>query len=153
MPDLVTVYHGTSNAFRVEIEDHGLRSRPGKTTGTRISLTRELALVHAGAYCAYLMLREQMPPKALICKATVDKRRIREGAPKNPLAGMGFGPYSAPVVGPALVLPGGIGPKEITFEEVDMSFLFQPEPARRALAVFERMTDQKIVLQPRRRTH
>lgn len=147
------VYHGTSHAFRVEIEDFGLRVRPGKTRGARISLSRELALVHASAYCAFMMLKEELPPKALIAKATIDERRIREGAPKNPLAGMEIGPYKVPVVGPALVLPDGLRAAEITLEEVELKFLFDPGAAKRALHIFERMTDKKITIQPTRRTH
>ena len=152
MAKQITVYHGTSHAFRVEIEDFGLRVRPGKSRGTRVSLTRELALLHASAYCAFMMLTEHLPPKALLVSATIDERRVREGAPKNPLAGMQVGPHKAPVVGPALVLSGGLSKDEVRLEEVDMKFLHDPEAARRALIIFERMTDKKITVQPRRRT-
>lgn len=151
MPKAQTVFHGTSHAFRVEIEDHGLRSRPGKTRGTRVSLSRELALVHASAYCAFMMLTQQLPPKALICTATITDDRIREGAPTNPLAGMGVGPYSVPVVGPALVVPEGIKAAEVKVEEMPLNFLYDPEAARRALAVFERLTDKKITVKPSKR--
>lgn len=151
MPDQV-VYHGTSHAFRVEIEDFGLRPRPGKTKGTRISLSRDLALLHASAWCAYMMLKEQLPPKALIVSATVDRRRIRESAPENPLAGMDVGPLKAPIAGPALVLPGGLRKEEIRVEEVDMKFLYEPQAGKRALQIFERLTDRKLVIQDRRRT-
>lgn len=150
MPDLITVYHGTSHAFRVEIEDHGLRTRPGKTRGTRVCLRRELAMTHAAAYCAFIMMTQQLPPKALIAKATIDRNRVREGAEKNPLAGMGFGPDMEPVVGPALVVSDGLRKHEITLEEVELKFLFDPEAARRALAIFERLTDKKITIQPSR---
>lgn len=150
MSDLVTVRHGTSNAFRVEIEDHGLRARPGLTRGVRVAFARELALAHAAGYCAYLMLTEQLPPKALIATATIERSRIREGAEKNPLAGMGFGLNNAPVVGPALVVPGGIRKEEIKLDEVEMKWLLDPEAGRRALAIYERLTDKKITIQPER---
>lgn len=149
-----TVYHGTSHGFKVEIEDHGLRARPGLSKGTRISLMKDLALVHASAWCAYIMLTEQLPPKALIAKATIDSRRIRESADKNPLADLGRLrlpglPFAgSEVVGPALVVPGGLTAAEITLEEVDLPFLYGAEPARRALAIWERMTDNKITMAP-----
>jgi hypothetical protein len=146
-----TVYHGTSHAFRVEIEDFGLRARPGKSQGARIALSRELALVHASAYCAFMMMTEQMPPKALIVSATVDERRIREGAAKNPLAGVPIGPFKTPVVGPALILPDGLRPNEVKVEEVEMNFLFEPEAAARALGFFERLTDKKITIRSQSR--
>jgi hypothetical protein len=146
-----TVYHGTSHTFRVEIEDFGLRARKGKSQGTRVALSRELALVHASAYCAFMMMTEQMPPKALIVKATIDERRIREGAAENPLAGVLIGPFKTPVVGPALVLPDGLRANELQIEEVEMNFLFDPQAAARALDFFERLTDKKITIRPQSR--
>lgn len=150
MPDLVTVYHGTSNAFRAEVEDHGLRARPGLTKGTRISLRRELALAHAAAYTAFMMMTEYMAPKALLCKATIERSRIRESTEKNPLAE--FVVEGRTVVGPALTVPAGIRREEISLEEVEMNFLFDPRAGQKALMMFERLTDRKVTLQPRRRS-
>jgi hypothetical protein len=149
MADLVTVIHGTSHSFEAEIEDHGLRVRPGKSRGTRVSLTRELATVHAAAFCAYVMMAEQLPPIALLCTATIERNRITEGVGQNPLTGLGFGPNGEmPVVGPSLVVPGGIRAEELTLEQIKLPMLFDAEAARRALVVFERLTDRKVALVP-----
>lgn len=148
MPNYVNVIHGTSHGFKVEIEDFGLRSRPGKSKGTRIALSKELALVHASAFCAFVMMQEQLPPIALLCFARIEKTRIREGAEKNPLIGMGAGSGMPPVVGPSLVVPGGIRKHEISYEEVKLPMLFEPEAAKRALKVFEALTDRQIALVP-----
>ena len=147
MPDLLTVYHGTSHGFKVEIEDHGLRVRPGKSKGTRVCLSRELALAHASGFCAYVMMQEQLPPIALLCSATIERSRIRESGP-NPLAGLGFGPEQRPVVGPSLVVPGGIRKQELKLEQVKLPLLYEPEAAKRALAIFEKLTDRKVALVP-----
>lgn len=147
MPDVV-VYHGTSHAFRVEIEDHGLRARPGKTRGVRVAFDRRLALLHSSAYCAYMMMVQALPPKALIVAAKIDKRRIREGAEKNPLAE--FSRPEAPIVGPALVVPDGILKSEIHLEEIPMPWLKDPVAGKRAIEIYERLTDQKITVEPGR---
>jgi hypothetical protein len=148
MAKQLTVYHGTSHAFRAEIEDHGLRVRPGLTRGVRVALRRELALAHAAAYCAYIMLTQQLPPKALIAAATIDERRVREGAEKNPLAEFAIG--GLPVAGPALTVPDGLRKDEIRLTETELKFLYEPAAAKRALDMWERLTDQKITIEPTR---
>jgi hypothetical protein len=148
--DLVDVYHGTSHAFRIEIEDYGLRSRPGLSRGVRIALRPELALAHASAYCAYLMMLEHLPPKALVAKATIERSRIREGVGENPLKD--FVIAGRTVVGPALTVPDGIRRDEIELKEIELKFLFNPAAAKRALDLWERLTDKKVVLQDRHRS-
>lgn len=148
--DLVTVYHGTSHTFRIEVEDYGLRSRPGRSRGVRVALRRELALAHAAAYCAHIMLTEQLPPKALICEATIERSRIREGTERNPLAD--FVIAGRAVVGPSLTVPGGIRKEELKLSETELKFLFDPTAAKRALEMFERLTDPKTVDQDKRRS-
>lgn len=147
VPNL-TVFHGTSHVFRVEVEDHGLRARPGKTRGVRIALDRKLAMLHASAYCAYMMMTQAMPPKALIATASIDKHRIKEGAPVNPLAE--FGTPQAPIVGPALTVPEGIAKHEISLTEIPMPWLKNPAAGKRAIEMWERLTDQQITIEPAR---
>lgn len=148
MPNYVTVYHGTSHGFEVEIEDHGLRVRPGLSKGTRVCLRRELALVHAMGWSAYIMLTQQLPPIGLIASATIEKNRVREGVEKNPLADMPGLPGMERVIGPSLVVPGGIRPEEIKLEQVKLPMLYDPAVAKKAIEVWERLTDRTVSLVP-----